>query len=70
MSVSDEKQGAIAEPFPADSDNDQATWTVAEETAVRRKLDFMIVPMVTFLYLLCFIDRCVDPAQRSLLYMP
>ncbi|KAJ1329540.1 MFS transporter ACS family allantoate permease [Microdochium nivale] len=57
MSVSDEKQGAIAEPFPADSDNDQATWTVAEETAVRRKLDFMIVPMVTFLYLLCFIDR-------------
>lgn len=56
MSAKDEKHGVVDEGFPADSDN-EATWTEAEETAVRRKLDFMIVPIVTFLYLLCFIDR-------------
>ena len=33
------------------------TWTVEEETAVRRKLDKVIVPLTTFLYLLCFLDR-------------
>lgn len=33
------------------------TWTVEEETAIRRKLDWHIVPLVTLLYLLCFIDR-------------
>jgi hypothetical protein len=32
-------------------------WTIEEETAVRRKFDFTIVPVVTYLYLLCFIDR-------------
>jgi hypothetical protein len=34
-------------------------WTEAEETAVRHKLDWQIVPTVTILYLLCFLDRCV-----------
>jgi hypothetical protein len=33
------------------------TWTEEEETRVRRKLDLQIVPMVTLLYLLCFLDR-------------
>lgn len=33
------------------------TWTVEEETVVRRKLDKVIVPLTTFLYLLCFLDR-------------
>ena len=33
------------------------TWTEEEETAVRRKLDKWIVPLTTFLYLLCFLDR-------------
>jgi hypothetical protein len=33
------------------------TWTVEEETKVRRKLDRVIVPLTTFLYLLCFLDR-------------
>jgi hypothetical protein len=28
-------------------------WTVAEETALRRKIDRRIVPLVTVLYLLC-----------------
>ncbi|KAI1655605.1 MFS general substrate transporter [Daldinia decipiens] len=32
-------------------------WTAEEETAVRRKLDWQLVPTVTFLYLLCFLDR-------------
>lgn len=33
------------------------TWTPAEEKRVRRKLDLQIVPMVTILYLMCFLDR-------------
>ncbi len=32
-------------------------WTQEEETVVRRKLDWQIVPVVTILYLLCFLDR-------------
>ncbi|KAH8885465.1 MFS general substrate transporter [Thozetella sp. PMI_491] len=32
-------------------------WTEAEETAIRRKFDFTIVPMVTILYMCCAIDR-------------
>ncbi|KAF2198905.1 MFS general substrate transporter [Delitschia confertaspora ATCC 74209] len=36
---------------------DEFTWTVEEETAVRRKLDCWIVPITTVLYLLCFLDR-------------
>ena len=31
----------------------RADWTVAEETALRRKIDRRIVPLVTVLYLLC-----------------
>jgi hypothetical protein len=31
------------------------SWTAEEETAVRRKLDWHIVPVVTLLYLLCFV---------------
>lgn len=40
---------SYAEPEPE--------WTPEEEKAVRRKLDYRIVPVVTLLYLLCFIDR-------------
>jgi hypothetical protein len=36
---------------------DSPGWTVEEETTVRRKLDRQLVPMVTILYLLCFLDR-------------
>ncbi|ORY71807.1 major facilitator superfamily domain-containing protein [Pseudomassariella vexata] len=32
-------------------------WTVEEEAAVRRKLDWQVVPTVTVLYMLCFLDR-------------
>lgn len=35
------------------------TWTPEEEVMVRRKLDRVIVPLTTFLYLLCFLDRYV-----------
>lgn len=33
------------------------TWDEAEERRIRRKLDWHIVPLVTLLYLLCFLDR-------------
>ncbi|KAK5467689.1 hypothetical protein LTS15_000662 [Exophiala xenobiotica] len=32
-------------------------WTEEEETSIRRKIDRRIVPLVTILYLLCFLDR-------------
>ncbi|KAK1997140.1 major facilitator superfamily transporter [Colletotrichum falcatum] len=32
-------------------------WTEDEERAIRRKIDWHTVPLVTFLYLLCFLDR-------------
>ncbi|TID21558.1 High-affinity nicotinic acid transporter [Venturia nashicola] len=37
--------------------DEEITWTDEEERALRRKLDYHIVPIVTLLYLLCFIDR-------------
>ena len=41
----------------SDSDGPvEITWTEAEEKAVRNKIDWMIVPLVTFLYLLCFLE--------------
>ncbi|KAK3633178.1 hypothetical protein LTR56_015954 [Elasticomyces elasticus] len=39
------------------SDAESLTWDIEEETRIRRKLDWHIVPLVTLLYLLCFIDR-------------
>ena len=59
MSTKDEKHDMV-EGVPVDSDSEAVTWTEAEETAVRRKLDFQIVPLITFLYLLCFLDRYVS----------
>lgn len=41
----------------SDRSTEEFTWTLEEETAVRRKLDKVIVPLTTFLYLLCFLDR-------------
>jgi hypothetical protein len=35
----------------------ESDWTVEEETAVRRKFDLTITPLVTLLYMLCAIDR-------------
>ena len=32
-------------------------WTEEEETAIRRKIDWHTVPLVTLLYMLCFLDR-------------
>lgn len=37
--------------------NAQVDWTEAEEKVTRNKLDWQLVPMVTLLYLLCFLDR-------------
>lgn len=39
------------------SSDEEITWTEAEETAIRHKLDWQIVPIVTLMYLLCFLDR-------------
>ncbi|KAK2008883.1 major facilitator superfamily transporter [Colletotrichum eremochloae] len=49
----DEKSGPVdytESPTPFE-------WTEDEERAIRRKLDWHTVPLVTLLYLLCFLDR-------------
>jgi hypothetical protein len=43
-------------PVDGLKENDgRPTWTEEEEKAVRRKFDYHIVPLVTLLYLLCFV---------------
>lgn len=34
----------------------EAAWTEAEEKAVRRKLDLNLVPILTLMYLVCFVS--------------
>lgn len=41
---------------PGGIDNE---WTDEEEKTLRNRMDWYIVPLVTVLYLLCFLDRCV-----------
>ncbi|KAI8952472.1 major facilitator superfamily domain-containing protein [Xylaria longipes] len=56
----DDKQPSLPEPVMVEiksSDSAGLGWTVEEETVVRRKLDRQLVPMITILYLLCFLDR-------------
>jgi hypothetical protein len=48
-----------------DSDGEVADWTEEEEKAVRRKIDVRIVPLVTLLYLLCFVWCCPQPLPRT-----
>lgn len=40
-----------------DSDILNGEWTAEEERRIVRQLDLKLVPVVTVLYLLCFIDR-------------
>jgi hypothetical protein len=60
---SDPDQREIYSASPSSSDKggrnerEGLTWTDDEERKIRRKLDFRVVPLVTLLYLLCFLDR-------------
>lgn len=61
---SDPQQHEIDSASPSTSDkqefeggNADLTWSDDEEKKIRRKLDFRLVPIVTILYLLCFLDR-------------
>lgn len=61
---SDPNQREINSASPSSSDKHEfdgergdLTWTEDEERKIRRKLDFRVVPLVTLLYLLCFLDR-------------
>jgi len=42
---------------PSNDSGSIIEWTEDEETAVRRKIDWHIVPLVTLLYMMCFLDR-------------
>ena len=58
-----EDEGGVTSP--SNRSTEEFTWTEEEETAVRRKLDRVIVPLTTFLYLLCFLDRYVHNLMRD-----
>ena len=53
--ATDEENLGVVEGSEASSQ--EFSWTDEEEKIVRRKLDYYIVPVTTFLYLLCFLDR-------------
>ncbi|PKS12288.1 hypothetical protein jhhlp_001588 [Lomentospora prolificans] len=42
---------------PSSRDEEEFTWTEEEETRVRHKIDWNTVPLVTVLYMFCFLDR-------------
>lgn len=48
---------ALALETKSQGSSEAPGWTTEEETVVRRKLDWQLVPTVTLLYLLCFLDR-------------
>lgn len=41
-------------------------WTVEDEKRLRNKMDWNIIPMVTLLYLLCFLDRYANGRELGL----
>src|SRR5437762_11519364 len=43
---------AASPPYP-----DKVTWTPDEEKSLLRRIDFRILPGLSLLYLLCFLDR-------------
>ena len=47
----------VEDAMSSDRSTEEFTWTEKEEKGVRWKLDKVIVPLTTFLYLLCFLDR-------------
>jgi len=52
-----ERNIADEEANGSEDGSDAFAWTEEEETRIRRKLDRIIVPLTTLLYLLCFLDR-------------
>lgn len=53
----DQFEGSIKKPVTTNWDLEEEDWTPEEEKTLVRALDLRIVPLVTLLYLLCFIDR-------------
>jgi sugar phosphate permease len=47
------KDGDLSDSVP----DSELEWSQEEETAIRRKIDWHTVPLVTLLYMLCFLDR-------------
>ena len=57
--VNEKHPAAAARHFEetSQSSHEEITWGEAEEARIRHKLDWQIVPIVTLMYLLCFLDR-------------
>jgi sugar phosphate permease len=51
--ITSSKDGDLSDSVP----DSELEWSQEEETALRRKIDWHTVPLVTLLYMLCFLDR-------------
>ncbi|KAK1834618.1 hypothetical protein QBC39DRAFT_252126 [Podospora conica] len=52
-----EFEGESPKNFSPEGSEPELVWTEEEETAIRRKIDWHTVPLVTVLYMLTFLDR-------------
>ena len=55
--MSDAAAHIEVDPAKSSDSDEEITWTEDEEKIIRNKIDWRLVPTVTFLYLLCFLDR-------------
>lgn len=54
------KEGVVtssSSTIDSSQQDSHAEWTVEEETAIRRKFDYVVTPLCTVLYLCCAVDR-------------
>lgn len=64
--TSEMEKGLPGDSSPAPSAADITDeWTEADEKKLRNRLDWHIVPFVTVLYLMCFLDRFVAHIKKS-----
>jgi hypothetical protein len=62
-------RGVIAKTDNNGGSNDalvDVVYTEAEERAVVRKVDWVLIPILTLLYLLSFLDRSVSSAHETI----
>jgi hypothetical protein len=55
----------------SDSELEGLTWTEEEETAIRHKIDWHVVPLVTVLYMFCvsiLFFRALDASQKRVAF--
>ena len=55
----------VAEKVPSEEESHAMEWDDKDESRIRRRMDWRLVPTVFGLYLMCFIDRQVTPQEDA-----